>query len=96
MPHYVYLARWTGQGTKELKESANRSEMFAKDVAALGGKVIAFLHTMGPYDSVVVTEMPSDEAANTAALRTAMKGYVSTLTLKGWTNAEYAELLKKV
>ncbi len=95
MAHYVYLGRWTSLGAKELKDSASRSDAFIKEVASLGGKVVSFLHTMGQYDAIVVAELPSDEAANIAALRVAMKGYVSTVTLKGWTNAEYAELVKK-
>lgn len=96
MAHYVYLARWTGQGAKELKDSANRADAFAKDINSLGGKVVSFLHTMGPYDTVVVADLPSDDAANTVALKVAVRGNITTLTLKGWTNAEYAELLKTV
>lgn len=96
MAHYVYLVRWTSQGAKELKAAASRDEEFAKQVSASGGKVVTFLHTMGPYDAVVVAELPSDEAANLLALRTATRGYVTTLTLKAWTNAEFTELLKKL
>ena len=96
MAHYVYLARWTHEGAKELKESPVRGEAFAQEISSLGGKVVSFLHTMGPYDAIVVAELPSDEAANTAALRVAMKGHVSTTTLKGWTMAEFAALVKKL
>ncbi|MGI0054603.1 MAG: GYD domain-containing protein [Thermoplasmata archaeon] len=96
MPHYVYLGSWTSQGAKDLKDSGKRAEAFTKEITAMGGTTIALLHTMGPHDVVVVAELPNDEAANLLALRTASKGFVSTLTLKGWTNVEYVELLKKV
>lgn len=96
MPHYVYLARWTSQATKELKDSANRAESFSKDIIGAGGKVVSYLHTMGPHDAVVVADLPTDEAANVVAMKVAMRGNLTTLTLKGWTGPEYAEMIKKL
>lgn len=96
MSHYVYLARWTNQGVKDVKMAGNRMDAFSKDVASVGGNVVSFLYTMGPYDCVAIVNLPSDEAANIVALRAGMRGAATTVTLKGWTNAEFLELAKKI
>ena len=96
MPYFVVLVNWTEQGVRTVKESPARAEAFRKAVAAAGGKVLSFLHTMGIYDLVVALELPSDEVANRLALQTARMGNVRTTTLKGWDAAEFARLVESV
>jgi len=96
MPHYVSLVNWTEQGIRTVKDSPKRSETFRKAVEASGGKVVTLLFTMGPYDLVAVTELPSDEVGNELALRLGMQGNVRTLTLKGWTESEFSKLAQKL
>jgi uncharacterized protein with GYD domain len=92
MPHYVFLASWTNEGIRQVKQSPERADAFRSAVEAAGGKVISMLHTMGAYDVVAAVELPSDDVANQLALRIGREGFVRTTTLKGWTPAEFREL----
>lgn len=96
MPHYVNLVNWTEQGIRNVKDSPKRAEAVRKAIEAAGGKVVSLLYTMGPYDLVLVTELPSDEVGNEIALRVGMQGSVRTLTLKGWTESEFSKLAQKL
>ena len=96
MPHYVMLGNWTAEGIRNVKQGPQREEAFRKAVEAAGGKVLLDLHTMGAYDFVVAVELPSDEAVNLVALRTGQQGFVRTTTLKGWSAAEFAQLVQKI
>lgn len=96
MPLYAVLATWTEEGIRTVKQSPQRSEALRAAVDAAGGHVVAFLHTMGSYDVVAILELPSDEVANTLLLRAGLQGFVRTTTLKGWSGAEYAELVRKL
>ena len=96
MPSYVFLVSWTAEGIKAVKKAPERRDAFRKTVEDAGGKVLLHLHTMGAYDAVTAVELPSDEAANTLALRSGMQGFVRTTTLKGWPAAEFNELIKKL
>jgi len=96
MPFYVMLGNWTEEGIRQVKQGPQREEAFRKSVESMGGKVLLDLHTMGAYDFVVAVELPSDEAANLVALRSGQQGFVRTTTLKGWSGAEFAQLVGKV
>ncbi len=96
MPHYVILGNWTEEGIRRVKEGPQREEAFRKQVEAAGGKFVLSLHTMGAYDFVTVVELPSDEIANTLALRSGQMGFVRTTTLKGWTSGEFSQLVQKL
>ncbi len=96
MAHYVVLGKWTEQGMKTVKDSPKRVEAVQKAIEAAGGKVNQFVFTMGPYDFVMIGEMPGDEVANELILRTVSQGNAHTLTLKGWTVAEFSKLVQKL
>ena len=96
MPYYVSLVSWTDQGIRSVKDTPTRAEAFRKAVDRVGGKVIALLYTMGPYDAVAVAELPSDEAANEVALRSGMQGNARTITMKGWTDSDIGKLVQKL
>jgi uncharacterized protein with GYD domain len=78
MPYYVVLGNWTDQGVRNVKEAPGRAEALRHSVAAAGGKVVSFLHTLGVYDIVAVLELPSDEVANRLALQSAGQGNLRT------------------
>jgi len=96
MPTYVTLYKWTDQGIKGVKEAPGRIEDSIQTAARLGGKVLAVYVTLGEYDLVGISEWPSDEAATTAALAIASRGNVTTQTMRAFTSAEFAELVKKL
>ena len=96
MPQYAVLVSWTEEGVRTVKNVPQRTEQFRRAVESAGGKVLAFLHTMGTYDAVVAVELPSDEVANEVLLRFGAQGFARTTTLKGWTPGEFARLAEKI
>jgi len=96
MPTYVTLYKWTGQGVKDVKNVPARFQAAKKLVESMGGKILGLYATMGKYDVVAVSEGPSDEVATAAALSIALKGNVKSLTMRAFTESEFAEILKQV
>jgi len=96
MPLYAVLGNWTEKGIQAVKQAPLRGESVRKAVEAAGGKVHAFLNTMGTFDIVAVFELPSDEVANQVLLRAGMLGFVRTTTLKGWSPADFAQLVQRL
>jgi uncharacterized protein with GYD domain len=96
MPTYVTLVKWTEQGMKGIKDLPIRFEEAGKAMEAMGGKFLSAYVTMGLYDMVVISEGPNDEAASTAALAIASQGNLQTTTMRAFTPAEFAAILKKV
>jgi uncharacterized protein with GYD domain len=93
MPTYITLLRYTQHGAEKIKESPTRLEAAKQSIKAMGGELKAFYLVMGRYDAVVITEAPDDEAAARFALATAARGYVSTETLRAFTEAEYKKVI---
>lgn len=96
MPTYVTLVKWTEQGIKSIKDVPGRLEAAGKIIEAMGGKFTDTYITMGEYDMVVVSEGPNDEAVTAGTLGIASRGYVRTVTMRAFTPAEFAEILKKL
>ena len=96
MPIYVALGSWTDQGIKHVKESGKRYDAFKGLIEQKGGKVHAFLMTMGAYDFVTTFDLPSDEAAAEVVLKLASGGNVRTQTLKAFDEAAYRKLTAAV
>ncbi|HYA11117.1 MAG TPA: GYD domain-containing protein [Thermoplasmata archaeon] len=96
MPQYAVLVNWTEEGIRTVKKVPQRAEQFRTAVESSGGRVVAFLHTMGAFDAVAAVELPSDEVANEVLLRLGSQGFARTVTLKGWTTAEFAKLAEKL
>jgi len=96
MPTYVTLYNWTEHGIKNVKGSPDRIAANVKAAEAAGGKVLGIYITMGDYDLVAISECPNDEAAAAFALAQASQGFVKTKTLKAFTPAEFAAIVKKM
>jgi len=96
MPTYVTLFKWTEQGVKDIKNAPARFQASKKLIESAGGKVLGLYVIMGEYDIVAVTEGPSDEAAAQMALSIASKGNAKTLTMRAFTETEFAGIVKKV
>ncbi len=96
MPTYVTLYKWTDQAAKDVKNALARFQVSKKLAESLGGKLLEIYVTMGEYDVVVVSQCPSDEVAAALALSIAAKGNVSSLTMRAFTEDEFAEIVKKV
>jgi len=96
MPTYVTLVKWTEQGIQKIKDMPERLQAAGKAMEANGGKLIGAYVTMGDCDMVVISEGPSDEDAAASAVSIAGRGFVRTTTMRAFTAAEFAEVLKKL
>ncbi|MCE5306385.1 MAG: GYD domain-containing protein [Acidobacteriales bacterium] len=96
MPTYVTLFKWTEQGTKDMKNAPARFAASKNLIESVGGKVLGIYVTMGKYDVVAVTEGPSDEAAAAAVLSIASKGNVTSMTMRAFTEKEFAEIVQRL
>ena len=96
MPTYITLYKLTDQGIKDIKGAPQRIEANTKALEAAGGKMKGFYATMGEYDYVTITEVPSDETFMAGLLQMGSAGSVRTTTLKGFTQEEFAAIVKKL
>jgi uncharacterized protein with GYD domain len=94
MPRYIALINFTEQGIKSIADWDKRLEGARKMLADAGGKLVDAYLTFGPYDAVVVTEAPNDEAALKGALRYGLAGNGRSLTMRAFTEAEAARVTK--
>jgi len=93
MPTYISLCRWTQQGAQRVKESPARLDTERKVFQSEGVKIKEFFMTMGMYDSIVVMEASSDEALARATLKLISLGYVTTQTMRAFTEEEYRKVM---
>ena len=96
MPTYIGLYKLTDQGIKNIKDAPARVEMTSKALEAVGGRLIGFYATMGVHDYVVIAEGPDDETAFIQLLTIGMLGNVRTVTLKAFTQKQFADIVKKL
>ncbi len=96
MSVYITLFKWTDQGIKTIKDTAARFEGSKKLTESVGGKILGLYVTMGDYDVVTVAEFPNDEVATAVNLSIALKGNVTTTTMRAFTESEFAQIVKKV
>jgi uncharacterized protein with GYD domain len=96
MPLYIAMTNWTDQGVKNLKESPNRAEAFKKMATEMGCTVHGLFFTMGRYDIAARIEAPDDDTMSALALKLGALGNVRTETMRAYTEAEFAQIMKKV
>ena len=96
MPAFITLYKLTEQGAKNIKTAPDRVAAGIKAFEAMGGKVHGFWATTGEYDYVAIGEVPTEEAGVAFALAQAAQGFVRTTTLRAYSVAEFAEIVKKI
>lgn len=96
MATYILLVKLTEQGIKNIKDAPQRTEQAAKQLEAMGGKLINIYTVMGEYDYVAIGEAPSDEVIMTFLLGLGSLGNVRTTTLRAFTREEFAAIIKKL
>ncbi len=96
MSTYVILADYTDQGIRNIKDSPARVDAAQALIRELGGEMKQFYLTMGAHDAVVITEMPSDEAAAKLALKLGSLGNVRTTTLKAFSESEFRTIISEL
>jgi len=96
MPGYISLMKFTPKGLADLKGSVKRLEEAKATATKMGHKLVGWWATVGEYDAVVIIDAPNDESASLLALATASKGYVTTQTMRAYSEAEWAALTSKL
>ena len=93
MPTYITLMRWTGQGSKTVKDSPSRLDAARKAFQAVGVTLKDFYMVTGRYDMVIISEAPDDTALAKATLSVASHGNVQTETLRAFSEKEYRGII---
>lgn len=93
MQTYVVLANWTEKGLSEIKESPSRLDGFKELCKQHGGRIVSTYMTMGPYDLVIIVELPDDATLAQLALLGGKGGSTRTLTLKAFTEDEFTKII---
>ena len=96
MPVYVTLFKWTDTGVRDVKDAPAKIAESRKTAEELGGQVLGLYVTMGDYDLVSVVEWPNDETAATTALAVSSRGNARTVTMRAFTEQEFASIAKKL
>ena len=80
MPIYISRGRFTSNAVKGmLSKPEDREEAVTKLFASVGGKLIKWYLTFGPYDWLVIGEFPDEKAAASAVLAAAAGGSLSDI-----------------
>ncbi len=93
MPIYISLMTYTDQGLRNVKKAPSRLDAARNVAEDLGGKLGDLYLTMGQYDGIATVEAPNDEALAKFVLTLGSAGNVRTMTLKGFTEREYREIV---
>jgi uncharacterized protein with GYD domain len=96
MPIYVTLAQFTDQGIRNIKESPKRSQTNLAALTSAGVKILGAYYTAGPYDMVVIMEAEDEQLAIALGLANVMQGNVRTTSMRAFSPAEFAEIIKKM
>jgi uncharacterized protein with GYD domain len=96
MQTYIVLAKLTEKGIQTIKNAPQRIEQSAKDIKALGGKMVDFYTVMGEYDYIAIFEAPSDEDIMHFLMQVGLAGSVRTTTLRAFNREKLAAIVKKL
>jgi uncharacterized protein with GYD domain len=96
MQTYIFLVKFTDQGTRDIKDTVKRAHAF-EEMAKNSGAVIKVLcWTIGRYDVIAVFEAPDDESATALAFSVSSLGNVRPEILRGFSFEEMSKILAKM
>jgi len=93
MATYIVLGKFTAQGVSTIQNWSERVQA-AKQVAQEAGGTLTVYLTMGQYDAVGILQAPDDETASKIVLRIAMRGNLSSETLRAYSEDEAYRLVE--
>jgi uncharacterized protein with GYD domain len=96
MPVYVTLGKGTADGYKDIRGMSERFQAVCKAVQAGGGRVIGCYATMGQYDYVLVTEMPSEKHLMKTLVQEVSNGTTTLETLTAIPIEEFLNTVKTI
>lgn len=94
MPIFITQGRYSRDAIKGmLAHPEDRAEVVAKLAEAAGGKLVAYYVTLGEYDFLVITDMPSHREASAVVVTAAAGGgAIDMRTTAAMTSAEAKEI----
>jgi uncharacterized protein with GYD domain len=97
MPYYLYQVAYSVDAAKTMvSRPQDREKVARKAVESLGGKLHAFFFAFGPYDLVLIAEMPDNVSAGAISLAVGSSGSFSKFhTTPLMSTAESIEMMKK-
>ncbi len=93
MATFISQVSWTDQGIKNIKDSPNRLEAARAVIKDLGGEIKDVYITTGDYDILVITEAPDGDVMAKFSLAIGAQGNVRTTTTRGFTEAEFQQIV---
>jgi uncharacterized protein with GYD domain len=93
MSTFLILFRFTQPGIQNIKDSPARVQQAKDDFEAVGAHVKAFYGLMGRYDTMFIAEAPDDETVMRATIEVVARGFVSSETLRAFTEEEFSKLV---
>jgi len=93
MSVYFFLANYTEQGVRHIKDSPARVDAAKEMAASLGGEIQQFYMTMGAYDLIILAEFPDDATCADFVLRIAALGNIRTTTVKAFAEPAFREII---
>jgi uncharacterized protein with GYD domain len=94
MANYVILAKFTSQGIEHIKDGPKRRAEAREAASKLGATMKDVYITMGEYDLVFFVDAPDDETVAKFVIGLAMRGNLSTETLRAFNEAEFDKILE--
>ncbi len=96
MPGHLQLYKYTEKGIGNIKESPDRVKRAKAEAEKLGIKSVGIWLTMGEYDLVGIWDAPNDQAMAAFTLALARLGNVTTRTMRGLSEDEFAQVVSKL
>ncbi|RKP46955.1 GYD domain-containing protein [Trinickia fusca] len=96
MATYVVLAKFTDQGIRAVKNSAQRATQAAEMAKSFGCEMKEVYWTLGGYDIVTIVEASDEQSFMSFGLALGSEGNIRTETLRAFRKDEFAALLGKL
>jgi len=91
MPTYILLVNYPASAREKIRDFPKGRDLVNEQVAKAGGKITRYF-TQGPYDAVVLLEMPTEEAAMKLVVFVGSLG-IQTLTMRAFSEGEFVRML---
>jgi uncharacterized protein with GYD domain len=95
MATYIVLGNFTEQGIRNVKDTTKRADALKEMAKKAGATVKELYWTLGQYDVVAIFDAPDEASITALGLSIGVAGNVRTQTLRAFTAAEIAPILRK-
>src|SRR5579871_6022440 len=96
MATYVSLLKFTERGVKEIKDTCKRAAELRSHAKKHGIEIKEQFWCLGRYDGILIFDASDDETATAAMLSLSSREFVTTQTLRAFSEAEMSKIAGKV